>query len=434
MKKVLLLAILGTLAFCDDSSIELENKSKLTNDQIKNKKAGSYFTGLPLINYDPDKGLGYGARVYWFDNGDKEDKLFDYTPFRHKVYAQFFQTTNGWSYDVLNYEAPYIADTNFKLTAQAIYEKNTQARYFGVNSSSLNNLSAPDGSTFLTASAQQDYLDANGSSFYNRYFLEKPKVEINLEYDLFGGLARIAFGYNMSYANIKTYNDKKVADKHNDKSQLYDDNQKNAVTGFNGGFDSGIKIGFIYDSRDFAPNPKNGSAHDFTAEFYSKYLGSDYDHQRYTFSTKNFLTLDSVDFATFAFRWIYSVQQGDTPFYEKNVLSYTDTFIEGLGGLRTLRGYQQNRFVADVKTVANIETRFNFLQTATLGQTFEFMFVPFVDAGSVFDKVSDTSFNNIKYTYGAGMRIAWNQATVIMVDYGKSSEDSGLYINFNHIF
>ena len=84
--------------------------------------------------------------------------------------------------------------------------------------------------------------------------------------------------------------------------------------------------------------------------------------------------------------------------------------------------------------LANVETRFNFYKTHTLGQTFDFMVAPFVDAGKVFDKVSDTDLSGYKYTYGAGLRIAWNQATIIMIDYGQSVEDSGLYINFGHIF
>jgi hypothetical protein len=33
-----------------------------------------------------------------------------------------------------------------------------------------------------------------------------------------------------------------------------------------------------------------------------------------------------------------------------------------------------------------------------------------------------------------GLRVAWNDATIVVVDYGRSSEDSGLYINFNHQF
>lgn len=35
---------------------------------------------------------------------------------------------------------------------------------------------------------------------------------------------------------------------------------------------------------------------------------------------------------------------------------------------------------------------------------------------------------------GGALRISWNLATVITADYGVSPEDTGLYINFNHIF
>jgi hypothetical protein len=32
------------------------------------------------------------------------------------------------------------------------------------------------------------------------------------------------------------------------------------------------------------------------------------------------------------------------------------------------------------------------------------------------------------------LRVAWNQATILVFDYGVSSEDAGLYIDFRHIF
>ncbi len=35
---------------------------------------------------------------------------------------------------------------------------------------------------------------------------------------------------------------------------------------------------------------------------------------------------------------------------------------------------------------------------------------------------------------GAGFRVAWNQATIIVVDYGVSREGSSLYVNFNQPF
>jgi hypothetical protein len=31
-------------------------------------------------------------------------------------------------------------------------------------------------------------------------------------------------------------------------------------------------------------------------------------------------------------------------------------------------------------------------------------------------------------------RVSWNLATIGTLDYGRSSEDTGFYVNFNHIF
>ncbi len=411
---------------------ELYSKPSLTPEQIADKQEGVYVTGLPLVNYDADKGFGYGARVYLYDNGKRDEDLFTLTPYKHQTYLQFFQTTNGWTYHVLHYDAPYIGDTLFRLTGELVYEKNTQANYFGTTSDSMNDLTDTFGTSYTTAQEQQDALDAQGSRYYNRYLLEKPKAEINLARDLFGGLVRLSVGVNLSHASVTDYNNTTVLDKYNTLSKLAED--KESLIGYEGGWDNGVKLAAVYDSRDFAPNPKNGSIHDFAVSLYGKFLGSDFAHQRYTFSTRNFFTPKNADYFTLALQGIYSVQHGDTPFFDQNILDFADDQKTGLGGYRTLRGYQQDRFVADVKVLANVETRFNFYKARTFGQTFDFMVVPFIDAGKVFDSVSETDVKGYRYTYGAGMRIAWNQATIIMIDYGQSVEDSGLYINFGHIF
>ncbi len=434
MKQLLFLLLVISFAYSAELSELLQNKPTMSEESLTKKQEGAHYTGLPLFNYDENLGFGYGARVFWFDYGKKEDTTFKYVPYKHRVYMQFFQTTNGFSKYALHYDAPYVADTLFKVTSNLIYEKNTQAHYFGTTSTSLNDLDTPDGKTFVNAHEQENYLKSIDSPFYNRYILEIPSFELELEYDLFGGIMRAAMGLNLSHANITNYQNAQLDDTKNIASKLYDDNEEEAIVGFAGGFDNGLKFSLVYDSRDYASNAKNGSAHDLTLEFYSKAIASDYEHQRYTFSTKNFLTLDQLNFVTFAGRWIYSIQSGDTPFYRKNMIGYEDAYQYGLGGYRTLRGYQQDRFVADIKTLANIETRFQVYQTTLMEQSFDVMLVPFIDAGSVFDSVQETNFENIKYTYGAGMRIAWNLSTVMMMDYGTSREGSALYIHFSHIF
>jgi outer membrane protein assembly factor BamA len=59
----------------------------------------------------------------------------------------------------------------------------------------------------------------------------------------------------------------------------------------------------------------------------------------------------------------------------------------------------------------NIELRYRFLETK-LGKQ-RIWISTFVDAGTVRDRWQDLNFNNIKFSYGAGLRIAWNQSTIL---------------------
>ena len=54
--------------------------------------------------------------------------------------------------------------------------------------------------------------------------------------------------------------------------------------------------------------------------------------------------------------------------------------------------------------------------------------------GRAFDSIEKVNYRNWNLSYGGGFRIAWNQATVIMLDYGLSAEDGNFYLNFSHIF
>jgi len=60
--------------------------------------------------------------------------------------------------------------------------------------------------------------------------------------------------------------------------------------------------------------------------------------------------------------------------------------------------------------------------------------VPFVDLGRPYDNLGELTVRGWRAAYGGALRISWNLATIVTIDYGRSSEDTGFYINFNHIF
>lgn len=82
---------------------------------------------------------------------------------------------------------------------------------------------------------------------------------------------------------------------------------------------------------------------------------------------------------------------------------------------------------------ANAEIRWTFVRFPLLQQHFSLLVAPFVDAGRVFDRVG-FSLADWKVAGGGGLRVGWNQSTIIMFDFGASREDTGFYIDFGMMF
>jgi hypothetical protein len=57
-----------------------------------------------------------------------------------------------------------------------------------------------------------------------------------------------------------------------------------------------------------------------------------------------------------------------------------------------------------------------------------------LDAGTVRDRWQDLSFRNLKTSYGAGARIAWNLSTIVFADYGISKEDRLFFFGIGQVF
>jgi outer membrane translocation and assembly module TamA len=84
--------------------------------------------------------------------------------------------------------------------------------------------------------------------------------------------------------------------------------------------------------------------------------------------------------------------------------------------------------------MANAELRVRLAETQLGKQRFAFNVAPFFDAGTVRDRWQDLSFARVKTSYGAGARVAWNQSTIISLDYGISQEDRLLYFGIGQAF
>lgn len=491
----------------------ISKQKRLLDRDLKNKKEGWFPTGLPLVNYGPIQGVGYGARVYLYENKTRKDPFFAYTPYRTRIFAQYFATTKGSQYHMLSLDSPFIFDTKWRLRMNFIYNDNPNALFYGIGTSSLQPLSyqyhndpsqarmanatwtdywtnssyAGPGSTGTPLYLGNHLYNGIGSPYqtatrYNYYHLIQPTWNMNMEHNFFGGTVRAVISLRVSKATIQTYDGRFSKEKvpvfgtspsalvtanlspvmqraimdaghqtnvyanipvPNGTTKLTQAAQAGQIRGFNGGWVNTVRASLLYDTRDLEPDPNRGMFIEGTVEKSTRLLGSAYDYYKVFGQARVYYSplpdlMKKVpkrfEKLVIAARVAYGETQGQAPFFEyRNMWSSLGT-ITGLGGLRTLRGYKQDRFVGPAMGWGNFEVRWKFAETRIGSQHFAFNLVPFVDVGRVWNTPSKVGLTKFKYDRGLGLRIAWNQSTIIMIDYAKSQEDSQLFVNFNHIF
>lgn len=416
------------------------NAAKLSEATLKKKKEGWYPTGLPLINYTTDTGLGYGLRLYLYYNGSREDQYFDTAPYFFQMYIQYFATTLGRYYHEVNVDMPYFMKTKFRIRAAFAYDKNLNANYFGLGSEAADQkLTNPvTGEEYDTyEDYEEEFLKSDNKQNYkwNKFTYTKPTYFLNI-YRNIGEYVRLLVGIEAKNVDIDPWDDRKF--------ELGDDKYRANPTlltqeeplGFEGGWTNFGRFGIAIDARDYEPDPSTGFYLDYAYEVAHDSIGSDYEFDRHTAALRFYLNPFSP--LVLAFQGAYTDSNRDVPFYEMNKFAFALRRRDGLGGNRTLRGFKQDRFVGPTMTLGNAEIRFQFAEVAGAGQRFAFKIIGFVESGNVYDKAGDPfnkpRWNEYKHSYGGGLVIAWNLATIIHAYYGKSSEDTGIFVNFEHNF
>jgi outer membrane protein assembly factor BamA len=277
----------------------------------------------------------------------------------------------------------------------------------------------------------------NGQTWarYNDYKQKLAGGVVTVERDYLGGRLRPQIGLQISHINVEDYTGETVNGGIMQPTRLFTDNQAGNVVGFEGGWDNALKVGLTFDTRDFEPDPASGVMLQVVGRISTEALGSDFNYQQITYSARGYQNLlADRGRLILAGRLTYVMQFGDIPFYSASHIPFTDGDASGLGGHQTLRGFVSDRFVGDAMAYANLELRWSFGETMLWGQHLRFMLVPFMDTGSVFDSVSDTTLNDWKFDGGLGFRLAWNLSTIVSFDYARSGEGSLFYMELGHQF
>jgi len=416
----------------------------LSADDLAKKNEGGYVTGLPLAAYSTDIGLGLGARAYYYWNGARTDADFARTAYRFRMFLQAFVSTRGVQFHWLDFDIPRLFDSPYRFRSQIIYARNINENYFGLGSHALAPLQFPGSrgyDHFADYAAAQQLIAPDGTTYakYDQFDLLKPTAIASLERLFLDERVRVLAGVGFSYARIRDYTGTSVDTGNGtaieSQTRLAADCAARAIVGCGGGRDDYLRLGISYDTRDYEPDPNTGIFLDAEVDLGTVALGSQYDYARAMVAARGYYSPipDRADLVL-AGRAVLLGQTNGAPFSSMDNFPFTEDPRQGMGGHRTLRGYRQDRFVGSVMSLVNAEVRWTFGHLRKWGQKFAFIVVPFFDAGRPYDALSELTYKAWRPSYGGALRISWNLATLATIDYGVSPEDTGLYINFNHIF
>jgi hypothetical protein len=424
----------------------------IANDSIPNKEAktGWNFGGVPVVSYNSDLGLQYGAltNIYYYGDGKV------YPGYYHSIYAEVSAYTKGSGIYRLFYDSKYFI-RNIRTIADLVYLPDEAFDFYG-----FNGYKTKYNSSFTN--------DASTNDAYKSRLFYKHKREIyRLKLD-FQGKTRVknlnwALGLNLMNVSVESVDEAKLNKGKDDNEKLPQDStlyDKYVQWGLisakeqKGGFFTSLKAGVVYDSRDNEPNPMKGL---WSEAVLFQSLNADFNFTKLAITHRHYLTIIPKNLS-FAYRLGYQgIIAGKAPFYmlPYMVFSYLPASTsDGLGGSKSVRGLIRHRVVGDGMVFGNLELRYKIVHFKFIKQHFYLALNPFADFGMVVQE-TDVDMEKVPegeralyfsdkneaphVTYGCGFRIAMNQNFIIAADAGfpLQKEDGpgmGLYIGMNYLF
>lgn len=427
MKRVLIIAAI----FCCSFSLFGQKKDIV--------KTGYNLGPLPIVAFDADKGLQYGAQLNLYDFGNGSN----YPNYDSKITAEASFYSKGSNHFVLSYDNKTLIP-NIRWSSAVFISNDKAMDFLGFNGYQ----SWYDYERIAEGKANkitQDPFKFNYSPYY-----KMARTNILAKTDFIGHITKNFYweaGYHFSYFKIGAINRESINKGKKDYdiypdifSTLYEDYLKAGLLSKDeaqGGISSAIRLGLQYDSRDKEGAPTKGiwaEAHLIAAP---KWLGSTNPYFRYSATFRHYLPLIKNDILTFAYRLNYMGTFGDNaPFY---VLSYMTTIGEswdkdGMGGYRNVRGMIRNRVVGLDMLTYNAEFRWRFTKFNLFNQNIALGLSVFSDGTTV---TKGRSLNvtevlpgisapakgqdkdSFHITAGAGFRFIMNENFIIAFEYGS---------------
>jgi outer membrane protein assembly factor BamA len=325
---------------------------------------------LPIAAYDSDTGFGIGGKSFLLNPiGHRES--FDLT-----LYA----STKGerWARLVISHPDFGLRQGKsfaFSLDAKVEYERMIQSSFFGVGGTSK----AEDKETY-------------------------DKKNMNLEMTAGHGVSRrFSFKGGARYRAV-------------DVSRVLSGGLLDRMGAPNVGLLATVALfaGLQYDTRDSYLRPERGWWLEAGLERCLSLRGIQGNHMRWDMTFRRFVLVFPGKLVWASRLRVQGLDKRGLPV--QSLLS--------LGGGTSLRGYPQDRFLGTSTALLNTELRFPLYKRigAVLG----------CDAGSMWESFAKAGIERWAFNAVLGLRLTMD-TFIVRLDWGKSSEGSGLYMNFGQV-
>jgi hypothetical protein len=350
------------------------------------------------------------------------------------------QSTKGLSQIKIDLDAPQFMSSRHRIKPSFYYSKNISEQYFGASEATMDTLRYPSDvsanqettNNYETYEKKMQGKLANGSTYfrYNQYIHTETEFSLSDEIKVFTPFTSLNVGLVGSKIDVEDYSGKKVDATEGGKetkaimatTKLLEDNSTEGVNGFKGGTANSFDLGLSFDTRNFEPDPTAGQLLSASVLSSRKELGSGSNFARYTINARTFhgLTESLVLAAQSKYVWT----EGDVPFWR----------LPSVGGRSSLKGHRLNRFKSNASAQINTELRWRVKHLIYGEQSFLLTPIMYGDHARVYDQTLKIGNTGWRRSLGIGMRIVWNQATVIGIEKTLQGEEKALYVNINHIF
>lgn len=431
MKKIFIL-VLGVL--CTVSAMASEAK----RDTATIHKTGWNFAPLPVVGYNSDLGFQYGICCDLFNYSD--GRMFP--NYKDHFYIEASRYTKQQTLLYVLYNSDYLIP-GIQSTFVASYQLDPMYYFYG-----FNGLEQYDASL----NANKDIRTARYS-----YWRSMIRVMADFQGNLAGPHFRWAAGaafWNFKISDLKM-------DAYDAENTLFNEYKSNGLIRpeeADGGSHLELKLGLVYDTRDFAPSPSRGIWAEAFFTGAPDFFKAGTSYLKFCAHFRQYLPIARNDAFVFAYHLAYQgTLAGRTPFYLlQNIynLRMLQTSSEGLGSANTLRAIMPCRLLGESYAWGNFEFRIRLFKFNLINQSWYVGLNPFFDCGVVLKpyeideyaaaypgrsvdelKAQTRSFHS---SVGLGLKLGMNRNFILSVEGAQPlKKDDGAFgvnVGFNYIF